>query len=85
MNNSAYAHILFKKIGNDDQWACLTKKDHALLGVVEWYPRWRQFIFEPAPNTVHSHDCLLDIADFLSIQNQDERKIKREVMPNATK
>lgn len=68
MNNPVYAHIFFKEIG-DRQWACLTKSGAALLGVVEWYPRWRQFIFEPAPSTVFSHDCLLDIADFLSIQN----------------
>jgi hypothetical protein len=32
------------------------------LGYIDWYPRWRQYIFEPDWDTVFSFDCLQGIA-----------------------
>ena len=34
------------------------------LGHVEWYPRWRQYVFSPEPNSVFSHDCLAELSAF---------------------
>lgn len=34
------------------------------LGTVEWYPRWKQYIFDPEAGAVFSHDCLRELAAF---------------------
>lgn len=63
-----YKHIHF--VENNDQrfrYVCRNNKSNDILGFISFYSAWGQFIFEPA--TVHyvfSHDCLTDIADFLS-------------------
>ena len=33
------------------------------LGFIEYYPKWKQYIFEPALNTIYSFECLQDIID----------------------
>lgn len=40
-------------------------KDGAALGYVEWYPRWRKYVFQPDQDAVFSADCLRDLATFL--------------------
>jgi hypothetical protein len=34
------------------------------LGVVEWYPRWGQYIFDPESGVALSHECLSALAAF---------------------
>lgn len=49
-----------------DRWEILNIKDGFLLGMVFWYPRWRQYCFSPVPEiTIFSHDCLTAIAAFI--------------------
>ena len=38
------------------------------IGVIRWYPQWRQYCFFPTEGTVYSKGCLKDIANF--IENQ---------------
>lgn len=52
------------KIGSLDQWAIDGRNCH--LGFVDWYARWRKFVFHPAENTVFSDDCLTAMAAFLA-------------------
>jgi hypothetical protein len=35
------------------------------LGVIRWFGRWHQYVFEPSGHTVYSAGCLRDLADFL--------------------
>ena len=45
---------------------CLNRKSGDCLGMVFWYPAWRQWCFTQAAETiVFSRDCLLDVTDFL--------------------
>jgi hypothetical protein len=44
-----------------------------ILGRIQWYPPWRQYIFCPAFETLWNKDCLKDIQDFLQ-QLMDDRK-----------
>ena len=34
-----------------------------VLGTIEWYPPWRQFVRAPADTTVWSAGCLRDVLD----------------------
>ena len=36
-----------------------------ILGQIEWYGPWRQFVFSPMGNTVWSDGCLDDLRDCL--------------------
>ena len=43
-----------------------------LLGHVEWYPRWKQYVFEPERGAVFSHDCLSELSVFCKTRQQPE-------------
>ncbi len=47
--------------------------DGTLLGLIKWYPQWRQYCFFPGINTLHNAGCLNDIADFMA-DNRRARK-----------
>ena len=36
------------------------------LGTIEWYAHWRQYVISPFIHAVFSHDCLTDIANFMT-------------------
>ena len=42
-----------------------------LIGTIEWYGPWRQFIFHAQPNTVWSTGCLADVQDALALAKAD--------------
>lgn len=54
-------------------WQCLSNKNHDLLGFVVHYRPWRQYIFQPEPNTVFSIECLHDIQDFMAALARDAK------------
>lgn len=35
------------------------------IGLVEWYPRWKEYVFLPDDRSALSHQCLRDMAMFL--------------------
>lgn len=35
-----------------------------VLGMVEWYPHWKQYAFNPECLAWFSQDCLRELADF---------------------
>lgn len=43
-----------------------TRIDHSVLGLVKWFPRWRQYAFFPKLNTIYSEGCLKEVADEIS-------------------
>jgi hypothetical protein len=43
------------------------------LGTIEWYGRWRQYIFEPEIGAVFSADCLRDLAGFVEKVNKNAK------------
>ncbi len=63
-----YKHIHFRKITDlpkTSVWSCLSNRTKDELGMVKWYPSWRQYCFFPHPETVYSTGCLEDIKDFI--------------------
>jgi len=43
----------------------LSKHHLTLLGKIRWYSPWRQYVFEPSPDTIWNKDCLRDVSAFL--------------------
>ena len=59
MIETEYLHIRqvpFK--GKTTRWEVRNKHNGALLGLVKWYPPWRQYCFYPNADAVFSHGCL---------------------------
>ena len=70
-------------------WFCISKNDKYMLGVVKWFPNWRQYCFFPEDETVFSIGCLNDMIDFTKQLNEGHRKQiskerMREVVDNQT-
>lgn len=56
-------------------WLILDKRG-GVLGHVEWWARWRAYVFVPEANTIYSSGCARDIAAFLDARTA-ERKAHR--------
>lgn len=81
---TTYQYIEFRRIpfkGRTQKWACYNRSSGILLGLVAWYPAWRQYCFFPhsgLQGTVFSTGCLEDIQDFIA-QCEQERGKQKEV------
>jgi len=76
-----YKYIYFELIENKPKttaWECRNNKSDDRLGVIQWYPAWRQYCFFPAPVTIFNAGCLVDVQDFLKQMNE-AHKNKKEV------
>lgn len=63
-----YQHISFIQIDSKTKttvWSCVNNRNQGELGVVKWYPAWRQYCYFPKTSAVYSKDCLDDIGDFI--------------------
>lgn len=68
-----YKYIEF--VREEKRWLCINVRMQDTIGVVEWYPTWRQYIYAPEGATVYSAGCLDNIKDFLD-QLNGKRKLK---------
>lgn len=55
-------------------WVVYTKDGRMDLGHVEWFSRWRCYVFFPSMDTVFERDCLRDIANFIEQQTKDYKE-----------
>lgn len=56
-------------------WRICNKRHQDMLGLVEWNPRWREFVFSPVcGGVIFSADCLREIAGFLERQNAQKKE-----------
>lgn len=53
-------------------WSCRMNLTGDELGIVKWYPAWRQYCYFPTGPVVYSAGCLRDIDKFIG-QLMDER------------
>lgn len=69
-----YRFIEFRLVSDKPKiWECCNTKSNDVLGCVDWFVSWRQFVFNPENLTTYSHDCLTDIAHFLQQLNIEEK------------
>lgn len=59
-------------------WQCVNNKSGDVLGLVKWYPGWRQYCFFCDTGIVLSAGCLHDIESFIVEAHHDfmNRKVK---------
>lgn len=69
MMKTRYKHIHFVDSlddDNHDSYLCYGNNADVLLGRVEYYPRWRQYVFATVvSDIVFSKSCLGDLVDFI--------------------
>jgi hypothetical protein len=69
-------YLLFKQYSETEKtksFHVISKKHGDLLGVVRWYPRWRQYTFFPEPDTVWNTECLWNICAFIGVVMEDPK------------
>lgn len=68
-----YRHIcIHNYLAQSARWFQVrTRTGDDVIGRIEWYPRWRQWILVPEPDVVWSAGCLTDIAQFITLAAKD--------------
>jgi len=54
------------------------------LGIVKFYPNWRQYSFFPEAGTVFEKQCMQDIISFMNKLNQDLRQQSKDRRSNSS-
>jgi len=75
MLKTEYKYIVFKFTDAADHKKgaeCLNKKSGTILGYVEYYTPWKQYVIEFREDFVFNVSCLKDIADFLRQLNNED-------------
>lgn len=70
-----FKHICFEKIEQKHKtsvWGCESNSSGDQLGVVMWYPSWRQYCFFPDAEVLFSGGCLSDIQEFMTGLRKEE-------------
>jgi hypothetical protein len=77
LKKTKYKYIHFEPIRKDEGpgWYCFSNLGKNCLGLVEWYARWKQWQYVPAPKTAYTSECHRDIADFM---DQLEKPLKEQ-------
>jgi hypothetical protein len=47
-------------------WGIESRRSGDLLGIIQWYGPWRQYVFFPSEETLFNSGCLMDIREFIS-------------------
>jgi hypothetical protein len=47
------------------------------IGVIKWYPNWRQYCFFPEVGTLYNSECMNDIADFIKGLMNERKESKK--------
>lgn len=58
-------------------WTVESKNQGSVLGLVRWFGRWRQYVFEPSTGTLFNNGCLSDIETFLDDAQSEWRESKK--------
>lgn len=64
-----YKFIHFIKIEDKPKtsvWSCLNNRSNEELGIVKWYPSWRQYCYFSTVEAVYSVGCLKNIDHFIN-------------------
>lgn len=71
-----YQYISFKLLEHKPKtsvWECVNNRGDYPIGIIKWYPQWRQYCFYPNVATVYSSGCLSDIIDFIKQATEDKQ------------
>lgn len=60
-----YLELNSETVNGKPEQLVRNKRSKDILGRICWYPTWKQYVFEAAPNTIWSEDCLNDVRAFI--------------------
>jgi hypothetical protein len=60
---------LIKELEKTNIYGVFTKTDD-LIGIVKWYPRWKQYCFFPDKETIWNNGSLKDLQNFIKQVNK---------------
>ena len=71
--------LYFELIGEKQKtkvFSVMSKCSDIRLGVIKWYPAWRNYCFFPTmeEEVVHSDRCLISIGEFIKELNKEHKK-----------
>jgi hypothetical protein len=52
-------------------WLIRNKRSQDVLGQIEWYAQWRQYVAIFQESAVWSQDCLADVREFMKSRASD--------------
>ena len=67
-NKIKYEYIHFIEIEQKPKtkvYSCRNNRSGEELGLVKWFPSWRQYCFYPVSDIILSKGCLKDIQNFI--------------------
>lgn len=74
-------YLLFREVPSPGLktrvWTVESKQHGSVLGLIRWFGRWRQYVFEPGHETLFNVGCLSDIEKFLDDAMADWRESKK--------
>lgn len=73
-----YKYIYFAKEQPEADWVCYNNHSQAILGFIQWYPKWKQYVIEFTEDIIFNDACLTDIAHFLRQLNQQKPESQRD-------
>lgn len=65
--------VLVKDTGKTKVVKIVNKRSNAILGSIQWYGNWRQYVFLPNSDCIFNTGCLDDIQHVIKML-MDERK-----------
>ena len=65
--------VLTEKKPKTSVYECKNNNSGDALGIIKWYPAWRQYCYFPTCPAVYSKGCLDDITHFIN-KISEERK-----------
>ena len=57
--------VLMSDTGKTQAYKVTSARHGSILGEIYWYGQWRQYVFEPTPDTIWNKDCLRELGEFL--------------------
>ena len=68
--------IRFEKVrdtGKTEIWDVINKSSSNSIATIAWYGPWRQYVVQPADNTVWNDGCLKSVVEFLGQLNAEHK------------
>lgn len=75
MSESRFISFRARVGGIDPGWDVVNKRSGDIIGIIEWYARWRRLVLEGG-DAVFDAECLRDIATFMEEETRKRKASK---------
>jgi hypothetical protein len=60
--------------GKTKTWVVQNRENGTVLGRINWFGRWRKYVFEPYPDMIFEETCMRNISQFIQQETTYVRK-----------